>query len=169
MQPEYFHLKVLPIRNKLFRFACMLLNDPDEAADTVQEVLMKLWMKKEDLEKINNIEAWSVTMVRNISYDKLKRQKRIGHVPLESGLHHRDGDSIEKKMDRDERLEKIYHYLKELPQRQNQAIFLRDIEGHSYKEISDLMGIDENLVKVTLFRARENLRKKILKIENYGL
>lgn len=169
MHPEYFNLKVLPIRNKLFRFACMLLNDKDEAADTVQEVLMKLWIKKDELENIKNIEAWAITMTRNQSYDKLRKQKKFRHVPLETSINFRDENSVETEMIRDERLDKINAYIKELPERQNHAVFLRDIEGHSYKEISEIMGIDENLVKVTLFRARENLRKKILKIENYGL
>ena len=169
MHPEYFNRKVLPIRNKLFRFACMLLNDQEEAADTVQEVLMKLWIKKDDLGKIKNLEAWAITMIRNLSYDKIRKEKRTRHVPLESGINREDDNSVEVRINRDERLDNINHYLKELPERQNQAVFLRDIEGHSYKEISEIMGIDENLVKITLFRARENLRKKILKIENYGL
>ena len=169
MHPEDFSLKVLPIRNKLFRFACMLLNDAEEAADTVQEVLMKLWIKKDELDKINNLEAWAITMVRNQSYDKIRKQKSAGRVPLETGIHREDQNSVEENIQRDERLQKIYYYLKELPERQNQAVFLRDIEGHTYREVSEIMGIDESLVKVTLFRARENLRKKILKIENYGL
>jgi RNA polymerase sigma-70 factor (ECF subfamily) len=147
----------------------MLLNDQEEAADTVQEVLMKLWIKKDELDQIKNIEAWAITMIRNQSYDKIRKQKRARQVPLESGMSREDDNSVEKRINREERLDRIHHYLKELPERQNQAVFLRDIEGHSYKEISDIMGIDENLVKVTLFRARENLRKKILKIENYGL
>jgi len=168
MKAELFNLKVLPIRNKLFRFACMLLNNVTEAEDVLQEVLMKLWIKKDDLDNIQNIEAWSITMIRNLSYDKLRKYKMNNQVGLDYTAEI-PGESEEKSMNVDERIKNVYFYMKELPQRQHQVIFLRDIEGHSYKEISLIMGIDENLVKVTLFRARENLRKKVLNIENYGL
>jgi RNA polymerase sigma factor (sigma-70 family) len=53
--------------------------------------------------------------------------------------------------------------------KQKQVIRLRDIEGYTYQEIGEIIGIDQNLVKVTLFRARENLRKKLLKTDRYGL
>ncbi len=169
MQADKFKQIVIPIRTKMFRFACMLLNNYQEAEDVVQETFLKLWIKKDELEKINNIEAWSITLVRNLSYDKLKKRKMERLTTLESGGAWLSVNSEEQNLHRNERLENIYRYIRELPPRQQQAIFLRDIEGHSYHEISEIMGIDENLVKVTLFRARENLRKKILKIENYGL
>ncbi len=169
MQAEEFKLKVLPVRAKLFRFACMLLNDKQEAEDVVQEIMLKLWIKKDELDTIRNVEAWSITMARNLSFDKLKKRKKERQIPLDPNASDVGVESNERRLLIDERMENIYRYIKELPQRQQQAVFLRDIEGHSYHDIGEIMGIDENLVKVTLFRARENLRKKILKIENYGL
>ena len=46
---------------------------------------------------------------------------------------------------------------------------LRDIEEKSYREIATIMGVSEEVVKVTLFRARQAIRKQYDKIENYGL
>ena len=169
MHSEIFNLKVLPLRNKLFRFAFMILRNRQEAEDIIQETLIKLWVKKEKLNYISNIEAWSMTIVKNLSYDVLRKVKKFNTVGIEQGEEEKSADSLELSLNRSEDLERIRHMINELPERQQQLVFLRDIEGHSYLEISNIMGIDENLVKVALFRARENLRKKILKIENYGL
>jgi RNA polymerase sigma factor (sigma-70 family) len=169
MHSEIFDRKVLPIRNKLFRYAYMILNNRQEAEDVVQEALIKLWVKKNDLNRISNIEAWSMTMVKNLSFDLLRKVKKINKVSLETFIDQKSHESHEHSFDRAEDMERIRLMINALPERQQQLIFLRDVEGHSYLEISHMMGLDENIVKVTLFRARENLRKKILKIENYGL
>jgi len=147
----------------------MILNNKQEAEDIVQETLIKLWIKKEELNKISNIEAWSMTIVKNASYDVLRKVKKFNLAGFESDLEKLSSDSPELSLNRSEDLNRIRQMIYELPERQQQLVFLRDIEGHSYLEISNFMGIDQNLVKVVLFRARENLRKKILKIENYGL
>jgi RNA polymerase sigma-70 factor (ECF subfamily) len=169
MHSDIFDLVVLPLRHKLFRFAFMLVNNRPEAEDIVQDTLMKLWLKKNELGKIGNIEAWSMTITKNLAHDhlrKIKNRHASGLLPEEiKTLAATEGTSLELN----EKLGHIHRCIDLLPGKQKQAIFLRDIEGHSYKEISEIMGIDENLVKVTLFRARDNLRKRILKIENYGL
>ncbi|HLF33405.1 MAG TPA: RNA polymerase sigma factor, partial [Cyclobacteriaceae bacterium] len=169
MHSDLFDRVVLPLRHKLFRFAFMLVNSRPEAEDIVQDAMMKLWIKKNDLSKIGNIEAWSMTITRNLAHDHLRKRKSrssSGLLPEEiKTLAATEGTSLEFN----EKLNHVHRCIDLLPGKQKQAVFLRDIEGHSYKEISDIMGIDENLVKVTLFRARDNLRKRILKIENYGL
>lgn len=169
MQTEYFQLKVLPVRNKLFRYACTIVRSREEAEDIVQDVMMKLWIKKDELEKIKNLEAWSITMIRNLAYDRFRKSNRENVVAIDRDMNNIPHESDSDTGHAEERLSHIYRYIRDLPERQHHVVFLRDIEGHTYKEIGAIMGMDENLVKVTLFRARENLRKKILKIENYGL
>jgi RNA polymerase sigma factor (sigma-70 family) len=147
----------------------MILNNKPDAEDVVQETLIKLWVKKEELNKISNIEAWSMTIIKNLSYDVLRKVKKFNTVGIETSFEEINSDSQELSLIQSEDLERIRQMINELPEKQQQLVFLRDIEGNSYKAISTIMGIDENLVKVALFRARENLRKKIMKIENYGL
>ena len=56
-----------------------------------------------------------------------------------------------------------------LPEKQRSGIQLRDFEGKSYKEIADIMQMTDEQVKVTLFRARQTIKKKFLETEDYGL
>jgi RNA polymerase sigma-70 factor (ECF subfamily) len=64
---------------------------------------------------------------------------------------------------------KIIQWMEALPKKQRQVIHLRDVEGHSYNEICDILGIDLTMVKVRLFRARKTLKEKFLKVHSYGL
>lgn len=169
MLSDLFHSKVLPVRNKLFRYAYMILNDRDEAEDIVQEVLMKIWMKKENLSAITSIEGWCITVTRNLAFDRLRITKSKYKLPVEMGMNLPSDENPHTRVSREDQLNSVYRFIMELPAKQQQTVFLRDIEGHSYKEISQIMGISENLVKITLFRAREALRRKLLNLESYGL
>ena len=56
-----------------------------------------------------------------------------------------------------------------LPEKQRTVVQLRDIEGKTYREISVVMGISEDQVKVNLFRARQTIKKKFSETDSYGL
>ena len=169
MHLKYFKNEILPLKDKLFRYAFSYNKDKSESEDIVQEVFIRLWQKRKNLDKIKNIEAWSMTITRNLTFDKLKANR------LEfNDLHHvadkaQEIFNPEQMVEQSETMAGIRKIIDSLSEKQKQVIFLRDIEGHTYQEIGDIMGIDQNLVKVTLFRARENVRKKLLKTDQYGL
>ena len=56
-----------------------------------------------------------------------------------------------------------------LPEKQRSCMQLRDFEGKSYKEIAEILEISEEQVKVNIFRARQTVKQKYLKLDNYGL
>jgi len=169
MHLKYFKNEILPLKDKLFRYALSYIKNKEEAEDIVQEVFIRLWQKRKSLDKIKNIEAWSMTITRNLTIDKLKANR------LEFKDLHNVEDRTQEKSNPEELVEQaenlagIRNIIDSLSEKQKQVIVLRDIEGHTYQEIGDIIGIDQNLVKVTLFRARENVRKKILKTDQYGL
>lgn len=169
MHLEYFKNEILPLKNKLFRFAFSFLGDKAESEDVVQEVFIRLWEKRKGIDQIKNIEAWSMTMTRNMSLDKLKNRSR-NHSDLKVLNESENSDPGPVQIvERSEIMEEIHSLIRNLSEKQRQVITLRDIEGYTYQEIGEIIGIDQNLVKVTLFRARENIRKKILKTDRYGL
>ena len=169
MHLEYFKKEIIPLKDKLFRYALNYLKESSVAEDVIQEVFLKLWKKREEFYKIKNIEAWSMTMTRNLSLDLLKRNKVeftdpvfIKEPVMRSGIP----DNL---IEQSELKSNVHEIIESLSEKQRQVVFLRDIEGYSYQEISEIIGIDQNLVKVTLFRARENLRKKLLNTDRYEL
>ncbi|HOO10849.1 MAG TPA: sigma factor, partial [Cyclobacteriaceae bacterium] len=58
MDLKAFENRVLPAKNKLFRFALRLLNNMEEAEDVVQEVLIKVWNGRSSMHQVHNWEAW---------------------------------------------------------------------------------------------------------------
>jgi len=169
MYLEYFKKEIIPLKQKLYRFARSYLKNETHAEDIVQEVFLKLWDKRNELSRINNIEAWSMTVTKNLVFDKIRSQKSYSMNPQDIKINEYDSETPDLIMERTETRMNVRKMIESLPEKQKEVIILREIEGYSYQNIGEIMGIDQNLVKVTLFRARDNLRKKILKTERYGL
>lgn len=170
MDLETFQNRVFPVKNKLFRYSYRLLGSSDEAKDVVQEVFLKLWNGRDQLGEIQNMEAWCMRIARNLSLDRLRQTQRRKTDSLETGfdvpaLSHTPVERAEMK----ESIRSINELMSGLPEKQRQVMHLRDIEGYSYNEISEILELDMNQVKVNLFRARNTVRERLLKINAYGL
>ena len=72
-------------------------------------------------------------------------------------------------MVKSERLRWVHKFFDELPEKQRTVMQLRDIEEKNIKETAEILGISEQDVKVTLFRARQTIRTQLQNLENYGL
>jgi RNA polymerase sigma-70 factor (ECF subfamily) len=156
----------IPLKNKLFRYAQRIVQNPMEAEDVVQEVLVKIWKKEEELKGIENFEAWCMTVTRNLALDKLRKVKKTLE-PVENHIQIKD-DALNPYQKT--RQKEIYHIIREtmdqLTDDQKQVIHLRDIEGYAYKEIAEITGFSVDKIKVYLHRARINLRKVLMKYKH---
>ena len=170
MNLETFQNRVFPVKNKLFRFAFRLLGSSDEAQDVVQEVFMKLWNGREQLEGVQNMEAWCMRITKNLSLDRLRQQQRRPVDSIEKGLEvQNETRSPHEATEMTENIKRIGDLMALLPEKQRQVMHLRDIEGYSYNEIVEILEMDMSQVKVNLFRARNAVREKLQKINAYGL
>lgn len=168
MSLEDFKNRVLPVKDKLFRFALRIVGNTEDAEDIVQDVLIKVWNKRVEMHKFLNIEAWCMKLVKNQSLDRIKSGQFKTYLhkdekDVESEEHTPHGQS-----ELSDTLKIVHDCILHLPVKQKQVIQLRDVEGYSYQEISEIMEIDMNQVKVNLFRARKTIKERILKQETYG-
>lgn len=169
MKKLSFRDDVLPLKDKIFRLALRITLSRAEAEDIVQDVLIKVWNRRDDLAEVDSIEAYSLTVCRNLSLDRLQR-KENDNVNLDDAPPTEADDAPpDLQMIRNERIDNIKRLIERLPIPQRVAMQLRDMEGKTYKEISAITGQTEEQVKVNIFRARQYIRKQIEKIENYGL
>ena len=170
MNLEAFQNRVLPAKNKLFRFAWRLLDNEEEAKDVVQEVLIKVWNGRDQMDAVQNWEAWCMRVAKNLSLDRLRSRQRKAIGPMEEGFDvHHETLSPYEKTELAESMVRINQLIAALPEKQRQVIHLRDIEGYSYNEICEILDLDMSQVKVNLFRARNSVREKLVKINAYGL
>ena len=165
---QVFEQLILPLKNKLFRFAMSYLKDVDEAKDVVQDVMIKTWEDLKDESGIRNVEAWCMTLVKNKSLDRLKRSGRnYLQIVDQHDLAASAADPFELTA-RKEQGDSIKRLINDLPEKQRQVITLRDIEGYTYNEIAEILEIELSNVKVLLHRARTQLRVQIKKHVEYG-
>ena len=170
MSLEAFKTRVLPAKNKLYRFALRLLGDQEEAKDIVQEVMIRVWNKRDSLHMYQNMEAWCMQITKNLCYDKLKSKAHQTRVVLPDNWQIEDNNTTpEKKAEIGDIMNQIHRFICTLPDKQKQVMQLRDIEGYSYKEIGEALEIDINQVKVNLFRARKAIRESLININAYGI
>jgi RNA polymerase sigma-70 factor (ECF subfamily) len=170
MNLEAFKNRVLPAKNKLFRFACRLLDNEEEAKDVVQEVLIKVWNGREQMDEVQNWEAWCMRITKNLSLDRIRSRQRKATDPMEEGFDIRNETlSPHETTELGESMQRISQLIAALPEKQRQVIHLRDIEGYSYNEICEILDLEMSQVKVNLFRARNSVREKLLKLNAYGL
>jgi len=169
MKPTEFTHLINPIRDKLFRFAQRMLKDPAGAKDVVQDVCIKLWQQRNRLDEIDNLEAWSMRLVRNRCLDLLRspssRMGGLDEKPEESDPHPSPGDLTEQT----DMMRHLRQLMQKLPQKQRLVMHLRDLEGLSYQEIADTLDMTMAQVKVNIFRARTRIRTELEKTNAYGL
>jgi len=160
MNLEDFKRKVLPLKNKLYRFANRLLEDREEAEDMVQEVFIKLWNRRDKLDEYRSVEALAMVTIKNLCLDKLKSRKIKSERMMDLKNEMIDSQQDQKK-DLTDIIFKIHQIIQTLPEQQRLIIQLRDIEGYDFEEIAELLDMNENAVRVNLSRARKKIRESL--------
>ncbi len=166
MTVENFKSEVLPIKNKLYRLANRMLNDTAEAEDTVQEVFIRLWSKKEKLKEYRSIEAFAMVITKNLCLDKIKSIRNKTTELKNNDIQMSENNPYQQIKNKDT-VQKIHEIINELPEQQKLIIHLRDIENCDYDEIAEVTQLSLNTIRVTLSRARKKVRDTLIKIQNY--
>jgi RNA polymerase sigma-70 factor (ECF subfamily) len=165
MNLQEFQSKILPIKNKLYRFALRIVEHGAEAEDIVQEVFIKFWNNRQHMDAVANQEAWLVATTKNLSIDKL-RSKHRRLEPMRAGFDLRDNAQTPfQKMAESDIIDSVKNLMNLLPEKQKQVMHLRDIEGLSYQEIAESLDLPVEQVKVSLHRARKAVRQGLEKLE----
>ncbi|ALI99121.1 RNA polymerase sigma factor [Rufibacter tibetensis] len=169
MDLQEFKTKVLPAKQKLYRMALFLLQNKEEAEDILQDVFLKLWSNKHKLHAYASIEAFAMSITKNLCLDKIKSRKHKHMVDV-VGM---ELDSAEanpyQRYELTDQVNKVHELVKLLPEQQRLILHLRDVEGYAYEEIEQVTGVNVNAIRVALSRARKSVRDGLLKMENYAV
>ena len=172
-ETNFFRNNILPLKNELYRLALRITLNRADAEDVVQETMMKIWNRREQWNELESVEAFCLTICRNVALDKMKRaDSQNASLEEGEGYEHADhsyaSNPEEQAVQRD-RVELVRKLVSQLPEKQRTCMQLRDMEGKAYKDIAQVMGITEQQVKVNIFRARQTIKQKFLHIEQHGL
>jgi RNA polymerase sigma-70 factor (ECF subfamily) len=160
-----FHTDILPLKNELYRLALRITMNAADAEDVVQETMMKVWNRRDQWDQIESIEAFCLTICRNLSLDKVRRMDNqaqtldAAYDPKDQGV----ASNPEEQAIQSDRVRLVRQLISQLPEKQRSCMQLRDMEGKSYKDIATVLDITEEQVKVNIFRARQTIREKFKK------
>jgi RNA polymerase sigma factor (sigma-70 family) len=142
----------------LYRFILKNLKDGDRAGDVVQDTFEKLWRNVTEIEA-GVAKSWLFSTAYHQMIDLIRKESKM--VLTES----HDDRNLLYEGSYSDLSELLNTALERLPEQQKTVILLRDYEGYSYKEISEITGMSEALVKISIYRGRMELKRYIGKIE----
>lgn len=152
MTQEEFKEEAQRLRPRLMLTARRYLGD-DDAEDTVQDALLRLWQMVGELRQ--PFDALALRLTRNLCIDQVRRRKPTVRLTDSGETDQADGD--------DERIERMMAVVSTLPDLQQTILRLRHLEGMEMNEIADLTGSSEVAVRKALSRARQAVRQKYMK------
>ncbi len=158
MTDREFNEYIVEVRARMMRFAITILGHREDAEDVVAQVVERLYLRRESLNKGSLARAFAMTAVRNGCYDHI-RYRRLHHSEqLAEGAD--NGQQSELSRDR---IELVRWAMKQLAERQREVLHLKDIEGYTTSEIAQIYQTSHANIRVILSRARMQLRDIIVK------
>ena len=158
MTVKEYNRSVEEYADSVYRFIRGNLRDDERSNDIVQDSYEKLWRHVAEID-YDVVKSWLFTTAYNNMIDVIRKEKRI--ICLEQD--HEDQLIYESQYtDLNDILNAA---LLRLPEHQKIPVMLRDYEGYSYKEISEITGLSEASVKINIYRGRIALKNFIGKIE----
>jgi RNA polymerase sigma-70 factor (ECF subfamily) len=164
MRSSEFKILVMPYSDRIYRMAYRFMGNREEAEDVVQEVYLKLWGLRKELKNYNSIEALSIRIARNLCLDNLRKRKTSQEaMKLELNKGEAYSETPVDSLERKEEKEIVLSLIAALPEPQRSLVHLRHIEGKEYDEIAAMVNMNVNAIRVSISRARKQMREMLEK------
>ena len=154
-----FKKRFMPLQKMLYREAFRMLCDQFEAEDAVQNLYLRLWEQKGQLENLLSPEAYCTRILRNICIDRLRSIRQRDEEMLDEEI---SGDDTLPDIEQKETKEFIEHFLAGLPE-MHRRVMLMQMKGVGFDEIAKLTGLTEVNVRVIISRIRKRFRESYYK------
>ena len=164
MEQEQFKREVLPLRKRLILYSRSFLQNPEDAEDVVQDVLMKLWYMRKELHQYDSVPALSVQITKHLCLNRLKivqrKTENLEHFSFES-----EALSPYTQLEQKDDVTHVMKIIDRLPEHQHNILRMRHIDGFDIDEIAELTGSKPEAVRMNLSRARKKVKELFLKIQ----
>lgn len=173
---EFIYKYVYDLYTRMVYNVCVrMLGNKEEAEDLTQDVFVKVFNSINNFREDSKLSTWIYRIAVNISINKLRRKKVINFLSLDFWEDEKgekemadNSPSPENILEKSELQQIVQEAINSLPAKQKSAIILSRYEELSYKEISRIMELGLSAVESLIFRAKENLAKKLISYkENY--
>lgn len=166
-----FRALVKRYRSRIMNLVSRFINDRDRAEEISQEVFLRVFRNRERYRKSGKFSTWIFTIAVNLTKNEIRsRVRHKGTFSLDAleeetggqGLPFPDTNPLpDEDLGRGEIREKVAEALGKLPPRYREAVVLRDVEGMSYEEVGQILGIPGGTVRSRINRARLMLKERL--------
>lgn len=163
---------------KVFSIIYGILRNRNDAEDIAQQVFAKIYFSIASFDFRSSLLTWIYKITVNECYDYL-RKKRVRKLIYESDFSNDEskimansepaGGQAPSIAERLAQHDLIFKLLSKISQEDRSLILLKEVEGHSVEELAGMTGMNENTIKVKLFRARQKLVKAAQRLEKAPL
>jgi RNA polymerase sigma-70 factor (ECF subfamily) len=165
-------------QSKVFSIIYGILRNHNDAEDIAQQVFAKIYFSIGNFDFRSSLLTWIYKITVNECYDYL-RKKRVRKLIYESDFSEEDSLQMENSQSaRDhtvaidktlERRDMLLKMLSKVSEEDRMLILLKEVEGHSVEELAEMTGMNENTIKVKLFRTRQKLVKAAQRLDKAAL
>lgn len=148
--------------DRLLRFCVQYVHSKEAAEEIVSDVFVKIWNRREELMKIDNLEVYLFVAAKNHSLNYLEQYSSLRITPLDSGLSQLSASvDPEKEMEWKEMQVKLDREVNRLPDQCRKVFKLIKEEGFKYKDVAVILNISPRTVETQLFRAIRRLNEAV--------
>jgi len=163
MTAQDFKQRFIPHYKLLYRVAYRLTGNAQDAEDLLQDTYLKLWLKRDDLTKEAETQAYLVTLMRNLFLDQ-RRLKRINTSADLDKAEPPDEQCLDRQIDSRDEASQMEGLIRQLPERDSNIVQMHLVEGRSYKEIEQYTGLSQGNIRIIVMRARQKLKQQFQKL-----
>lgn len=161
-----FEALVRPHITYLYRLAFRFCGNQEDAEDLVQDLLVKLYPRSTELEKVEKLRPWLVTSLYRMFVDGTRRKARtpLELIDNEAAFYEtaaNDELTPDQDLAEDQRLDRIQHAFQRLSEEHRVLLTLHDVEGYRLVELETMLDVPVGTLKSRIHRARARMRKML--------
>lgn len=162
---------------RIYNLTLRMTGNPEDAMDLAQEAFLNAWRGLKFFKGDSAFSTWVYRLASNACIDHLRRKKRRQDISLSMPVDEEDDSQPdipdqrflpEQELERQELRDAVTAGLNQLSDEHRQVLVMREINGLSYQEIADILDLEAGTVKSRIARARNSLRKILLKSGNFS-
>lgn len=149
-------------RPRIYRTARRFLKSTELAEEIVQEVFLKVWLKRETLHQVESLDAFLYTMARNLTFDALRKLSTESIAKQQLALAAEESDNItDLTLQENQYTELLEQAVAQLSPQQKQVFQLAKVEGLTHEAIAERLNISRLTVKTHMAKALQSIRSHL--------
>lgn len=160
MDKQRFRTTVFSLSDRLYPMVSRLLGNSAKTEDAIQDIMLKLWVKRHQIENHPNINGFVFLTAKNYCLDILRRKNpELQDSNLYLNIFESENGHEDLKLK--ELKQVVLKIIENIPDSQGEILVMRDLDGLEFEEISALTQLKIEHIRVLLSRARKQVREKL--------